>query len=52
MILSALFTRLFGKSKKTRRTIAEYKQELLVNQGREQFRYLLKKNLQIPVMFL
>lgn len=52
MIVSALITKLFGKQKKVRRSIDEYKQELLVNQGREQFRYLLKKNLQLPVMFL
>jgi len=53
MGILALLNRLFGTSQRvTRKTIDEYKHELLVNQTREQFRYLLKKNIRIPVVFL
>ena len=53
MGILALLNRLFGTSQRvTRKTIDEYKHELLVNQTREQFRYLLKKNLRIPVVLL
>jgi hypothetical protein len=34
------------------KTIADYKQEILVKQGREQFKKLLEKGLNIPVVFL
>lgn len=38
------------KEKTPRRT--DYKQELLLIQGREQFKSLLKKGLGVPVVFL
>lgn len=48
-----LFLGLFGKEKRvTRKTIAQYKQDLLVNAGKEQFQSLLKKNIRIPVVLL
>lgn len=39
-------------SKKRRKTIADYKQDLLVKQGREQFKRLLDKGLGVPVALL
>jgi hypothetical protein len=42
-----------GRGKKVAvKTIADYKQEILVKQGREQFKKLLEKGLNIPVVFL
>ncbi len=38
--------------KKAAKTIGEYKQELLVKQGRDQFRKLLEKGINIPVALL
>jgi len=38
--------------KSTRRTVDDYKQEMLVRQGREQFKVLVKKGLSIPVALL
>lgn len=44
---------ILGFSKKyKRKSIADYKQELLVRQGREQFKALLKKGLGVPVALL
>jgi len=41
------------KSKKAeRKTISDYKQELLVKQGREQFKSLLKRGLSVPIALL
>ncbi len=43
----------FATHKKiARKTLGDYKQELLVKQGREQFEKLIKKGLQVPVVFL
>lgn len=41
-----------GKSKKAVKTISDYKQEILVKQGREQFKKLLEKGISIPVVLL
>jgi hypothetical protein len=42
-----------GKGKRSAvKTIADYKQDLLVKQGREQFKKLLEKGLNIPVVLL
>jgi hypothetical protein len=42
-----------GKTKRSPvKTIADYKQELLVKQGREQFKKLLEKGISIPVVLL
>lgn len=38
--------------KKAAKTIADYKQDVLVKQGREQFRKLLEKGISIPVALL
>jgi len=43
---------LFRSKKITRKTVADYKQELLVSQGKEQFQSLLKKGLSVPVVLL
>jgi len=43
---------LFRSKKRERKTIADYKQELLVSQGKEQFQSLLKKGLSVPVVLL
>lgn len=34
------------------KTISDYKQEILVKQGREQFRKLIEKGISIPVVLL
>jgi hypothetical protein len=34
------------------KTIADYKQQILVKQGREQFKKLLEKGLSVPVVLL
>jgi hypothetical protein len=34
------------------KTIADYKQQILVKQGREQFKKLLEKGISIPVVLL
>ncbi len=39
-------------SRKERKTIADYKEEMLLRYGSEQFRTLVKKGLGIPVMML
>lgn len=38
--------------KKTRRTIEDYKNELLIRQGAEQFKKLTEKGLGVPVALL
>jgi len=38
--------------KKATRTLADYKQEILVKQGRDQFRKLIEKGISIPVALL
>ncbi|MCL5432665.1 MAG: hypothetical protein M1524_00930 [Patescibacteria group bacterium] len=40
------------KTEKNRNTPVDYKQDLLVKQGREQFKKLMDKGLSVPVMFL
>lgn len=45
--------KLFNKKKLTNgKTVAEFKEETLQRQGREQFRKLYEKGLTIPVVFL
>jgi hypothetical protein len=46
------FNLLRGKKRIERKTITDHKQELLVNQGKEQFQSLIKKGLSIPVVLL
>jgi len=53
MTIITFIKAIFGVSQKiTRKTIEQHQHELLITQCREQFRYLLKKNIQIPVVFL
>lgn len=42
----------FKKQKKTQRTISDYKMEVLVKQGRDQFKKLIEKGINIPVALL
>lgn len=43
----------FGlKSRKAVKSISDYKQDVLVKQGREQFKKLLEKGISIPVVLL
>jgi len=44
--LSALLRR------KPEKSLPQYKQELLINQGREQFKKLIEKGLELPVVLL
>lgn len=41
-----------GTQKNKRKTIAEYEQEVLIRQGREQFKKLLEKGLRVPIALL
>ncbi len=50
-ILDMKFLTWFTK-KTNRKTIADYKQELLVRQGRKQFERLMEKGLSVPVALL
>ena len=43
---------IFGNANKTRKTLIDTKQEILVKQGREQFKKLLEKGISIPVVLL
>ena len=47
---------LFGirrqKKAETRKTISDYKMEILVKQGRDQFKKLIEKGINIPVVLL
>jgi hypothetical protein len=44
---------LFKSNKKqVRKSLSDYKEDLLIKQGREQFEKLVKKGLNIPVAFL
>lgn len=43
---------IFTSKKTAIKTISDYKQELLVKQGREQFKKLLEKGISIPVVLL
>ena len=38
--------------KRAVRTLGDYKQEILIKQGREQFKKLLEKGIRIPVVLL
>jgi len=38
--------------KKSIKTISDYKREMLIKYGSEQFRLLVKKGLQVPVVLL
>jgi len=42
----------FKNVEKTKKSLADYKQELLIKQGREQFKRLLEKGINIPVVLL
>lgn len=42
----------FGKKEKKDKVIRDYKQELLLREGREQFKTLLKRGLSVPVALL
>jgi len=42
----------FGNANRARKTLLDTKQEILVKQGREQFKKLLEKGISIPVVFL
>lgn len=46
------FSLLRGKHKQTKKTISDYKQEILLTQGREQFKVLVKKGLSVPIALL
>jgi hypothetical protein len=47
--LSVLFK---TKTQKSVKTIAEYQQDMLIRQGREQFKKLMDKGLHVPVALL
>lgn len=42
----------YKSADKTRKTLIDAKQEILVKQGREQFKKLLEKGISVPVAFL
>jgi hypothetical protein len=48
-----LLSILFGRNKiQRRKTLEDHRQELLIQQGREQFKKLVDKGLQLPVVLL
>lgn len=50
--LDMKFNFLGSKTRKTVKTLSDYKQEALVRVGREQFKKLLEKGISIPVVLL
>jgi hypothetical protein len=42
----------FLKKKEKKQIVPEYKDQLLINQGREQFKKLIEKGLELPVVLL
>jgi hypothetical protein len=52
-LLSTLLRKSAGwRKQQKRKTLEDYRQELLVRQGREQFKKLVDKGLQVPVVLL
>jgi hypothetical protein len=49
-----VFSQIFGSQKKKTavKTISEYQQEMLIRQGREQFKKLVDRGLRVPVALL
>ena len=43
---------LFRNASKAKKSLIDVKQEILVKQGREQFKKLLEKGISVPVAFL
>jgi hypothetical protein len=43
---------LFRSTNRARKTLIDIKQEILIKQGREQFKKLLEKGISIPVVLL
>ena len=43
---------LFKSRKEVKKTITDYKQEMLLKQGREQFKSLVKRGLSVPIVLL
>jgi hypothetical protein len=43
---------IFSFKGKRSKSVADYKQELLFKQGREQFKKLVEKGISVPVVFL
>lgn len=51
-IVTALLSLVSSQRKAARKTLDQYKQEVLVRQGKIQFEKLLQKGLQVPVALL
>ena len=51
-IFTALFATLSGHKKLVRKSIEDYKQEVLLRQGKAQFEKLMKKGLSVPIVML
>lgn len=54
IVLMKIIALLLGKLQKTSRprTIVDYKHDMLIKTGREQFKALVKKGLSVPIVFL
>lgn len=50
--MKKIFSRLSIQKKQQRKTLAEYQREMLVRQGREQFKKLIDRGLGVPVALL
>ena len=46
------FLKVLFKKNKTRKTLSDYQREMLVKQGREQFKKLIQRGLNLPVALL
>ncbi|HEX7041857.1 MAG TPA: hypothetical protein VF189_01275 [Patescibacteria group bacterium] len=51
-IFTALFGVLSGHKRMVRKSLDEYKQEVLLRQGKAQFEKLVKKGLSVPIVLL
>ncbi|MEK7559244.1 MAG: hypothetical protein AAB521_02990 [Patescibacteria group bacterium] len=43
---------IFKSAKENKKSVGDYKQELLLKEGREQFKSLIKRGLSVPVALL
>ena len=43
---------IFKNKKENKKSVGDYKQELLLKEGREQFKSLIKRGLSVPVALL
>jgi len=50
--VAKMFLKLLKRNNIGRKTITQYKEEILLRQGKEQFRKLVKNGLRVPVVLM